>query len=275
MVSVVLRLVLAPALIAAASLVGRRWGPMISGWLIGLPFTSGPVAFLLALDYGVTFAATAARGTLTGTFSLIVFSLAYAWVARWRAWPWALVAGVGAFGVATVALQYLTLPLPWLIASVLLSMLIAITLMPRPTHAAGRPATTTPPRWDLPARMALAALFVALLTGSASALGPHLTGLLAPFPVYATILTVFAHQQQGDEAAAGSLRGLLYGMFAFISFFIVVAALLPQAGIATTFIVAILAALLAQGGSLALLWRRSRALGSITNRGAGGERAGG
>ena len=37
--SLPLRIFLAPALIGLASLVGRRWGPTVSGWLIGLPFS--------------------------------------------------------------------------------------------------------------------------------------------------------------------------------------------------------------------------------------------
>jgi hypothetical protein len=31
-----LKLVLTPTLIGAASLAGRRWGPAVSGWLVGL-----------------------------------------------------------------------------------------------------------------------------------------------------------------------------------------------------------------------------------------------
>src|SRR5437660_411979 len=41
-------------------MAGRRWGPGVSGWLVGFPLTSGPVAFFLALDQGVSFAAGAA-----------------------------------------------------------------------------------------------------------------------------------------------------------------------------------------------------------------------
>jgi len=47
-----LKLVLTPALIAIATLAGRRFGPSISGWLVGLPFTSGPVSLFLALEQG-------------------------------------------------------------------------------------------------------------------------------------------------------------------------------------------------------------------------------
>ena len=54
-----------------------------------------------------------------------------------------------------------------------------------------------------------------MLTASAGALGPRLTGLLAPFPLYAAVLTVFAHAFDGGDAAASVLRGLLLGLFAF------------------------------------------------------------
>jgi len=61
-----LKLVLTPALIAVATLVGRRFGPSISGWLVGLPFTSGPVSLFLALEQGTTFAAAARRDRSAG-----------------------------------------------------------------------------------------------------------------------------------------------------------------------------------------------------------------
>ncbi len=67
--SLILKLVLTPVLIGAASLAGRRWGPAVSGWLVGLPLTSGPITFFLALSHGATFAAAAAVGTLTGTLT--------------------------------------------------------------------------------------------------------------------------------------------------------------------------------------------------------------
>jgi hypothetical protein len=53
-----LKLVLTPVLVGAASLAGRRWGSAIGGWLIGIPFTSGPIAFPL---YGSVLAGFAHR----------------------------------------------------------------------------------------------------------------------------------------------------------------------------------------------------------------------
>ncbi len=112
-----------------------------------------------------------------------------------------------------------------------------------------------PPQWDIPARMATATAFVLLLTELAPALGPYLTGLLAPFPLYATILAAFAHHLQGPSPAIGVLRGLLLGLFAFASFFLVLAALIEPVGIALAFGAATLVALMLQGGSFWVLQR--------------------
>lgn len=261
MTSLALKLTLAPLLIAVASLAGRRWGPAISGWLIGLPLTSGPIIFLLALAHGSSFAAMAATGTLAGTLSECAFCLAYGWLAM-RGWLWAILGGCLAFFAGAFALQGLTLPLAPLCGVILVALVATLWLMPssRATDhvsSQAQPAEATPPWWDLPLRMALATCFVALLTSVAPALGPRLTGLLAPFPVYATILVVFAHREQGPTAAARVLHGLLLGLFSFAAFFVVLAALLGWLGVAPAFLCATLAALTAQGCSLLLMRRRS------------------
>jgi len=102
--------------------------------------------------------------------------------------------------------------------------------------------------------MFVATAFVVALTTAAPLLGPRLAGLLAPFPLYATVLAAFAHRIQGPASAVGVLRGLLFGLFAFASFFLVLALLLPN-GIVFAFISAIVCALLVQAASL-LVGRR-------------------
>ena len=88
-----LKLVVTPALIGAATLAGRRWGQSIGGWLVGLPLTTGPVAFFIALDHGESFAAAAVVGSLAGAVAEVAFRLAYGWSALRRSWPTALLAG--------------------------------------------------------------------------------------------------------------------------------------------------------------------------------------
>ncbi len=106
--------------------------------------------------------------------------------------------------------------------------------------------------------MAVATGFVLLLTGVAPALGPRLTGLLAPFPLYGAVLAVFAHHLQGPAAAVTVLRGLLLGLFGFAGFFLALAALIERAGIGPAFAAALALTLALQAGAL---WsvRRGRA----------------
>ena len=257
--SLALRLVLAPALIAIASLAWRRWGPTISGWMVALPLTSGPLSFLLALGYGAAFAATAAHSTIAGTISLLAYCLAYAWTATRAPWYLSVAAGSLAFAAVTLAMEQITLPLPLLVACVVGALVATTLLLPKTPREVAPSVMRATPYWDLPARMVVAAAFVALLTGAAAVLGPQLTGLIAPFPIYVSILAVFAHRQGGWQAAVGVQRGLLYGLLGFVGFFLVVALLIERLGIGATFAFAILVSLLSQAISLWLLRRRARA----------------
>jgi hypothetical protein len=242
-----LKLVLTPVLVGAASIAGRRWGSAVGGWLVGIPFTSAPVAFFLALDPGPHFAAAAAVGTMAGTASQAAFCLAYAWAAQRSGWAWSVAASALAFGAATWLLNMLLLPAQSYFVVVILVLVVALFLMPQTPFRAA--ADVGFPAWDLPARMVVATVFVILLTAAAPLLGPHLAGLIAPFPLYATVLAAFAHRIQGAGPAVGVVRGLLLGLFAFASFFLVLSFLLPV-GIAIAFAAATGVAVVVQGASL-------------------------
>jgi uncharacterized membrane protein (GlpM family) len=252
--SSLLKLIVTPALIGAASLAGRRWGPAVSGWLVGLPFTSAPVAFFLAIDHGPSFAAATAQGTLAGTISQALFGVVYAWLALSVGWPGSLVAGSAVFAVSTAALDRWTPSIPLLVLATAAVLLAGIRLMPRVTPGAA--GAVRRPRWDLPARMIVATAVVLLLTRAAPALGPHLTGLLSPFPVYAAILAVFAHRLEGAADAVKVLRGLLMGLWSFVGFFTVLALLLERTGLAASFTASIAASLLVQGLTLLAISRK-------------------
>ena len=66
MLVLALKLTLAPGLVAATTVAGRRWGPRVAGWLGGLPVVVGPILLALALERGDGFAAEAAEGSLIG-----------------------------------------------------------------------------------------------------------------------------------------------------------------------------------------------------------------
>lgn len=242
-----LKLVLTPLLVGAASLAGRRWGAAVGGWLIGIPFTSGPIAFFLALSPGGAFAERAAAGIMAGAASQAAFCLGYAWSAQTRGWPGSLAGATAAFAASTALLTAVVMPPLSTFVVIIVVIVVALFLMPpAPARA---PARVDHPKWDLPARMLVATVFVLALTSAAPVLGARIAGLIAPFPLYATVLAVFAHRGLGRDAAVGVVRGLLLGLFAFASFFLVVATLLDR-GIAVAFTVAIAAALVVQALTL-------------------------
>ena len=105
--------------------------------------------------------------------------------------------------------------------------------------------------------MVVAAAFVLVLTGLAGVLGPQLSGLLTPFPVFATILAIFSHHFHGANAARALLRGLITGAFSFAVFFLVIAVVIDRWGILAAFVLATLAALTMHGTSLFLMRRKS------------------
>jgi hypothetical protein len=244
-----LKLILTPSLIGAASLAGRKWGHAISGWLVALPLTTGPIVFLLALQHDTAFAANTAAGILAGGFSLAAFVLVYARLAPRLTWLPTLALSTLAFGLMTVLMNRFTLPIIPLWAGVLAAFLLVMQLVPRDAQSNGN-AEALPSRWDIPLRMVITTAFVLLITGLAPVVGPHLAGLLSPFPLFTATLSAFAQHLHGPAAALTVLRGLLMGLFSYATFMFTLAVLLVPAGIAIAFAVAILVTAAIQGAAL-------------------------
>jgi len=239
-----LKLTLTPLFIGLVSLAGRRWGPAITGWLVGLPLTSGPVIFFLAMERGEPFAAAASKGAIMGLISVAAFCLVYGRVCTRLGWMASTCAGWGAYLAATLVFVRVSLSLPTTYLAAVASLFLTLALFPR--TPAG-PIAAKAPRSEIFIRMAAATVLVLGLTGMAAWLGPSLTGLIAPFPVYSTILAAFTQRAEGGEAAARLLRGVVLGSFTFALFFFVLAGALTRFSIASAFGLASLAAMLLHG----------------------------
>jgi len=255
--TLILKIVSTPALIAFASLVGRRWGSIVSGWLIGIPFTSAPIVFFLALDQGASFASSSSVAVLAGSLSGTAFALTYVGLALKLKQIWAVCLFCGYLAVlgATILLQFLTISILPLFSIVIVTLLISLRIMPQVKSSENN---SNYPKWDLPARMIAATLFVIVVTGVAPILGSHLSGLIAPFPIYASILAVFNQRSFGVPSVVKLLRGLLYGLFSFATFFLTLSIALQKTNIGLAFVSALCAALLVQGLSLVILRRREK-----------------
>ncbi|MDO9299932.1 MAG: hypothetical protein Q7T89_01050 [Anaerolineales bacterium] len=249
-----LKLILAPLIIGSASLAGRKWGPAVSGWIVGMPLTSGPVIFFVALSHEKAFAANAALGVLSGGLSLVAYALTYSWLAVKFRWQISIAGSLLVFSISTALLKNFTLPLLPIFGMLCAALVIGLWLMPK--DVVEKESENKSGAWDIPARIFIGTSFILLLTGIAPFIGSRLTGLLTTIPLYVTILTIFAHRNQGPAAAAHVLRGLLYGMFAFTGFFITLSLLIKQVSLTAAFGSAILTALIIQGSSLWILRQR-------------------
>ena len=248
----VFKLTATPLLIALVTLIGRRWGPAVSGWFIGFPFVSAPISLVLALQYGPEFAARAGLGSLGGQSSVCLYCLAYCLVATRAGWPLSVAAGLATFLAVTFCWNLVS---PGLTATLIINVVVILVVLRLIPRRAAPAEALRPPVWDIPARMAITAAFVLGLTALAGLLGPQLSGLVAMLPVFTSIMAPFAHHQQGADAAIQLLGGLVLGSVAFGAFYLVIVTGLPTLPIAGAYLGATIASIAANVAALRLARR--------------------
>lgn len=208
-----LKLTLAPLLIALASLAGRRWGPRIAGWIVGFPIVAGPTLLFYALEQGTSFTSEAAYKTVVALFAYCGFALGYTWlVQRFNRWI-SLVGSWGIFFLSVALLNgFYSLSLWPTLGLVSVALALTWYVLPNPHH---RWQAAQHSKWDLLVRMAAASALVFTLTELAHVLGPNWSGLLTPFPVAASVLITAAHMHHGYSGALSVLSGILIGLISF------------------------------------------------------------
>ena len=244
------KLILSPLLIAMVSLAGRKWGSTVSGWFLGFPLTSGPTSIVMALQHGPEFAAASAAGLLGGQAAVCVFCLVYGYTALRFGWLVSALTGITAFFAAIFVLNLFTLTLPLAFVIIIAVVVTVFLLLPR---RGGEFKDPVLPRWDLPLRMVLAAVFVYMVTGFADALGPQLSGLVAPFPVFGLIMSIFTHKQNGSAAALNHFRSYVSASAGYAVFFLIVGLGLTSLGTGLTYTLALAAVTCLNGLTLFLL----------------------
>ncbi|MBL7253320.1 hypothetical protein [Paractinoplanes lichenicola] len=260
MTLLLLKLTLAPLLVAGSSLAGRRWGSHVTGTLVALPIVAGPILLITCLEQGTRFGARAASSALLGLVSLAVFAVVFAYASRRARWPSALTVSWTATVLADILLAQVTVTLPagWALLLVLASVWAGTRLLAALDRDQGDSPPVTPPWWDLPARAAATAVLVLTVTGIAATAGPVVTGILAPFPIATSVVAAFVLAQQGSPAVIATLGGTMRGLIGFALFCFLVAVLLGPLGIAFAFVIATAAVLLVQATWTAAV-RRTRA----------------
>jgi hypothetical protein len=250
MALLVAKFLLAPSCVVAVSLAGRRWGVAVAGILGGLPVVAGPVLLALTLIHGRSFGADAAASTLLGLGALTMFVVTYGRLSR-LALP--AVTVFGGWGAFLIGVGILSLIEPPPVVSLLLvgaGFGLGLALLPAPDGPLPEPAV--PPWWDLPGRGLAALTLVVALTAVSGALGPHLSGLLAPFPIVTSVLAVFTHSHGGADQVRVLLRNFLVGFYGFASFCLTLAVCLSSLATGVAFCLALVVSLAVAAGAFAI-----------------------
>ena len=251
-----LKLTLAPLLVATATLIARRWGPKVAGVLIGFPVLTGPIFVFLVIDQGLDFAERSIVGILFGLVGLAAFALAYALVSRRTGWFGSVAAAGLAFFLVAAGASRLDAGVVQSALAAYAALVAAVLLIKRPRFEAVK---TPPPWWDLWVRMAAASGLTMAITGAANWLGPVLAGVIGTYPVITTVVLTFTHHQWSREAAVALLRGILFSWISFASCFLVIGLTLHEYGLAVSFVLGGLAAAVTSGLVLALdRWAQRR-----------------
>lgn len=250
----VFKIAVPPVLVAAMSLIARRFGATVGGLIMGLPWMTGPVLYFLALGKGDAFAVAACTGIQLGVLCIAGYILGFYLGSRLGHWTLGLAtATIGFLGVALLVRE-IDLPL-WGAGLAGTAALLAVrALLPEPR---GPVTTGALPRWDIPARMAVTFALVAGIMTTADQLGPTLSGIVSTFPVILTVIGSFTFHQWGLEALLRVLRGISISLIGFVIFFLVVGYGLPVVGLEPAFLTAALAGIAFSAGTV--WWTRRRA----------------
>lgn len=237
------KLLITPLLMGAATLVTRRWGPVIGGTFASLPLTAAPVSVFLYLEQGTDFAVNAACASMLGYAALAFFIVVFVQVPRWmgerpglqglRAWRvWLAPCLLSALTYFLFAWLFSWLPRSGLLCLLVAALCLGLALVWIPRYARGEASAqirkgSRAAWWDLPCRMLAAGGLVLGITGIAAHIGPQWSGFLSTYPVFITLMGIFALMQAGLANLCMLMRGFVNGMFGALAFFFVLQWLLP------------------------------------------------
>lgn len=237
-------LAFAPAVMAAAGLVGRRLGPSAAGWVAALPISFAVAVLAVTLDAGPRTASTLALSAATHVPAQVAFGVAFAGVLL----RGGVLAGIGAGTVAYVAgsLFLADMPAALAVATAVPVLALAPLLMTggRPRPGSPGPRSTT----ALTCAAASAVVGAAVLTSRLA--GPEVAGAVAAFPTLSATLAVAVVSCDGRRAGAHALAGLVRSLPCYLTFCLVVALAAAPVGAA-----AVALGLLACLAAAAATWR--------------------
>jgi uncharacterized membrane protein (GlpM family) len=239
-----LKILLVPVLIASVTLVGRRDGQRVGGWLGSFPIVAGPILFVLSFENGAEFGAAAAYSAFVAIVPAMIFYVVYARLAVRTSWWIAAAIGIVIWCLVAGLLWQWGLPMILAAISVVAALWWSARAMPE-LSADGRldrQATASPHPLELPARMVTGALVTLITSELGKQGGASIGGFASLFPSIGLVVAAFNHSRSGPAAAIHFLRGMTRGMWSVGAFCVTLTLTLPKIGLAASFGLAVLVA---------------------------------
>lgn len=249
------KLCLVPAFLLLISLASRLWGPVVGGWLAGLPIVAGPILYILALAQGPDFATQASTFALAAIAASEAFNFAYAWSCRRLAWPISIMLGLTAWLLVATGLQNLHPSVAMAAFAGAIAVAISWLWLPQ-ADMSDRQFRRL--KNDLVLRIIAGAGLTLAVTSAAQVLGPTWSGLLAVFPLLGVILCASSHRNNGSAFTINLIRGMILGRLSFAAFCLSLIVGLPEYSLNQSFSVAVIISLATQAAVMPLINRMGR-----------------
>jgi hypothetical protein len=219
-------LLLAPALMATAALIGRRLGPSAAGWVVALPVSFAVAVVAVTLDAGARTASAMALSAGAHVPAQIAFAVVFAGALSRRG----LLAGASGGTLAYVACGVALMDVPD--ALVLVGAVPALAFAPR-LMPVGSPRPASQTRWQATAlTCAVSCVIVGAAVLTSGVVGPHAAGAVLAFPTMSTTLAVVLVTRDGPLAGAHALAGLVRSLPCYLVFSVVIVLATPTLGLA-------------------------------------------
>jgi hypothetical protein len=235
---VIVSILMAPALMAAATAVERRLGSSAAGWVAALPVSLAVAVLAVAADGGVGQARVMTLSAAGHVFAQVIFGLVFAASLARRGLILGGAAGTLAYLVCSLALAHVP-DLPAIALGV-----AALIAAPRLIPARPSIARCTGNWTSVATNCAASLAIVAAAVVTARLAGPTVAGAITAFPTMSAVLAVTIGIRGNSYATVSALLGLVRSLPCYLTFCLVFALLEPTLGL-TAIALALLGCLVA------------------------------
>jgi hypothetical protein len=242
MLFLALRIVIGPLGVLGGTVAQRRLGPAVAGLVIGLPLTSLPLLWLVALQHGAAFTGSMTDAILIGSMVEGLVLWCYAKMTTRLSPVLALLSAFAIFAsaVTLVGMFHFSAVIAGLLTAAGFALALRWWPETSPEEVEGNGRTR------LVMRVVAATVFTIIIVTMAAKLGALLAGLVDALPMTTMLMAFMTHQEQGPDATSQFIRGVLRGSFSWVISTVVLAEVLRTGHVLLAFGVSLLSALIVQ-----------------------------